>query len=389
MLKLLFWILVLIIFYAYAGYSLLLMLFNLFKKKNINPEINSNDLPEVTLLIASYNEKDILKEKIENSNNLIYPKSKLHHLWITDGSTDGSDNLLRNTPGMIVLHLPERNGKTAAINRAMQSVKTPFTVLCDANSMLSPNAIKKLMESFCDDGIGCVAGEKRISTQKKDKASAAGEGFYWNYESFIKKLESSFGSTLGAAGELYAIRTELYTPPANNIILDDFVVSLNIAEKGFKIKYQPEAYATEDSSFNISEEMKRKIRIAAGSFQVLFGRPSLLNFFRHFKLSFQYLSHKAIRWLFVPFAIPLAFLFNLIIVIHFKNIDLYFYLLATQVLFYLLVIAGSALKDKITRIKILFYPFYLVMMNYCIILGLWRYLTKNQDAAWEKVKRRN
>jgi cellulose synthase/poly-beta-1,6-N-acetylglucosamine synthase-like glycosyltransferase len=386
MLQLIFWILIGIVFYSYFGYTLLLMVFAVFKMKK-NTVNKGFELPEVTLLIAAYNEKDIIPSKIENSNQLEYPKEKLHQLWITDGSTDGSVDYLKSIPGIEVLHLPDRKGKTAAINRAMVTIKTPVTILCDANSMLSPMAVKELVTSFYNDSVGCVAGEKRIVTLSKDKAAGAGEGFYWNYESLIKKLESGFGSTLGAAGELYAIRTNLYQAPAENIILDDFVVSLKIAEKGFKINYQPEAFASESSSFSIKEEMKRKIRIAAGSFQVLFGMPSLLNFFKHFRLSFQYFSHKVLRWLIVPFALPVLILTNLLLATSPNVPIIYVVTLALQVAFYLMVLAGSMLNEKVTRFKLLFFPFYIAMMNYCIVLGLFRFLGKSQNAAWEKVRR--
>lgn len=388
MLKIIFWILVCIVFYSYIGYTLLLFIFSLFVKKPQRPEISDEELPDVTLLIAAYNERDIIPAKVSNSEDLIYPKEKLHFLWITDGSTDGSDEILQSNHSIQVMHEPERKGKTAAINRAMQYVKTPFTVLCDANTMLAPLSVKKLVAAFYSEKIGCVAGEKRIITREKDKVTAAGEGFYWMYESNIKKLESKFGSTLGAAGELYAIRTNLYEPPPEDTILDDFVVSLKIAENGFKINYQPEAIASEDSSFNIQEEMKRKIRIAAGSFQVLFGATSLLNFFKHFKLSFQYFSHKVLRWLIVPFAFPVVFILNLLIVLAGFKPNFYFFFLLIQVLFYLLVIAGSLQKNKVTQYKLLFYPYYISMMNYCIILGLFRFLGKNQSAAWEKARRK-
>ncbi|MBN2487083.1 MAG: glycosyltransferase family 2 protein [Bacteroidales bacterium] len=388
MLILFFWITVLIIFYAYIGYTLLLRFFVLFKKKPHNLELTTVQLPEVTLLIAAYNEKDIIDRKIKNSGELYYPKEKLRQVWVTDGSTDGSNELLQQTKDITVLHVPERNGKTSAVNRAMETIKTPFTVLCDANTILAPQSVYKLISAFNSPEVGCVAGEKRIVSRLKDKATAAGEGFYWNYESLIKKLEASFGSTLGAAGELYAIRTNLYSPPPDNTILDDFVVSLSIADRGFKINYQPGAYAVEESSFNIAEEMKRKIRIAAGSFQVLFGMPSLLNFKKHFSLSYQYLSHKVLRWLIVPFSFPLAFFLNLALVFKHQSPRIYIILLVFQLIFYFFALLGSFLKEKSIRIKILFYPFYLLMMNYCIVLGLIRYLRKNQNAAWEKAKRR-
>lgn len=387
MLKLLFWILIGIVFYTYFGYTLLLLLATVFKKKRTFKIISDSDLPKVTLLIAAYNEKDIISLKLKNSFELNYPADKLTHLWITDGSDDGTNDILKQKENIDVLHQAERAGKTAALNRAMTHVKTPITVFTDANTMLHPETIRNLVRWFNDDKTGCVAGEKKISSNQKTTAAGAGEGIYWSYESLIKKLESKAGIVMGAAGELYAIRTNLYSPPKNNIILDDFMVSMSIAEKGYKLCYDPKAFASENSSFNIKEELKRKTRIAAGGFQVLFNKPSLLNFFKHFSLSYQYLSHKVLRWLLVPFSLVIIFIINLMILMNEQTSSLYFYLFYAQVMFYILGFFGYLLQNKLTRFKFLFAPFYLIVMNYSIILGFFRYLRGNQNAAWDKAKR--
>lgn len=387
MLQTLFWILIGIVFYTYFGYTLLLLLIYVFSrgKKTIR---DKEYCPDVTLLIAAYNEKDILPEKLRNSFELNYPTGKLHHLWITDGSNDGTYEYLKENNNIQVLHRPVRSGKTAALNRAVQYIKTPIVVFTDANTMLSKNTIINLVRWFQNDTIGCVAGEKKISVSEKEKAASAGEGLYWGYESLIKKLESNVGSVMGAAGELYAIRTELYAPPPEKIVLDDFMVSMSIAEKGYKIMYDPEAYAIENSSFNIKEELKRKVRIAAGSFQVLFNKLSLLNFFRHFGLSFQYVSHKVFRWLIVPFSLMAILVLNIALVMKHDNLEIYNWILFLQVTFYLFALLGSILQNSNLKIKVFFVPFYMVIMNYAILLGLIRYLNGSQTAAWEKAKRK-
>jgi cellulose synthase/poly-beta-1,6-N-acetylglucosamine synthase-like glycosyltransferase len=387
MLKLLFWILTGIIFYAYFGYTLILLFAALFKqKKKFNP-VSDNDLPKVTLLIAAYNEKDIISLKLKNSFELNYPEDKLTHLWITDGSDDGTYDLLKQRQKIVLLHQAERAGKTAALNRAMKHVKTPITVFTDANTMLHPDTIHNLVRWFDDNKTGCVAGEKKIFSSQKETAASAGEGIYWSYESLIKKLESKVGFVMGAAGELYAIRTELYNPPADNVILDDFMVSMSIAEKGYRFYYEPKAFASENSSFNIQEELKRKIRIAAGGFQLFFNKLSLLNFFNHFVLSFQYISHKVLRWILAPFSLIAIFIINLFLFLDEQTSNLYSYFFYAQVLFYFLGFLGFILRNKLTRFKFLFAPFYLIVMNYSIIVGLFRYFKGNQNAAWEKVKR--
>ncbi|MBN1118018.1 MAG: glycosyltransferase [Bacteroidales bacterium] len=382
-----FWIAVLVIIYSYLGYTLLLFVLSLFYRKRKFTEYTENEFPEVTLLIAVYNEKDILEEKIKNSFSLTYPKEKLKHLWITDGTTDGSTEILKSYSQFEVLHTDQRKGKTAALNRAMNFVKTPYTVFTDANTMLKPNTIEQLVKHFQDKRVGCVAGEKKIISTAKDNAAGSGEGLYWNYESLLKKLEARVGSVLGAAGELYAIQTKLYEAPDEKFVLDDFIVSMNIAQKGYKIDYEAKACAIENASYNITEEMKRKVRIAAGGFQVLFSKFSLLNFTKHFMLSFQYLSHKVLRWFLVPFAFVFLFIINVLIVVQTGEFNLYAILFILQLIFYLVALLGGIYQKQILGFKVLFLPFYICVMNYSIIKGFVRFLTGKQKAAWEKAHR--
>lgn len=388
MLEILFWLLAGILFYTYAGYTLVLLCLRFFKKNRL-PRLPSDDnFPEVSMVVAAYNEAAIAQQKINNCRQLNYPKEKLQIIWVTDGSDDGTEKIIAANPDMICLHSGERKGKTAAINRAMKFVKTPVTVFSDANTFLTADSVKWLAAALSDMNVGCAAGEKRIVSHQKDTATGSGEGFYWNYESFIKKLESHTGSTLSAAGEIYAIKTELYSPPAENTVIDDFVISLQVALKGYKISYVPQALATEQPSASIGEESKRKIRIAAGAFQVLFSWSRPLNIFRYPMLAFQYISHKLFRWLLAPLAIPFLFVVNLLLVITGETNTFYQAILAMQTIVYLLALFGYLMRKNQLRWKGFFLPYYLLMMNYATLLGFYRYLKGSQHAAWEKAKRK-
>ncbi|MBN1952487.1 MAG: glycosyltransferase family 2 protein [Bacteroidales bacterium] len=390
MLVVLFWILLSIILYAYPGYAVLILLLSGIKSL-LCPRNASDEepfLPDVTLLIAAWNEKELIESKMENTRNLDYPKEKLRIVWITDGSDDGTPEILASYPDVKVLHEPERKGKTAAVNRAMPQIGTPYVVLCDANTMLDPKAITYLMAGFRDERTGCVAGEKRIAKSNADMATGAGEGAYWKYESWIKRLESELYSTVGAAGELYALRTELYEVVNPDSIIDDFVISMSIAQRGFKIAYEPRAFALEKPSASIKDELTRKVRIASGGFQTLFRYPSLLNVFRHGLLSFEYFSHKVIRWILVPFAMPLIFILNFFICMNQMGLEsFYLIFLCLQLGFYLFVALGAVISEKSTRLKFLFLPYYLAIMNYAQIAGLVRYLRRKHSVVWEKAKR--
>ncbi len=389
----LFWILLLLLAYTYAGYGLLLWL--LVKVKRIFRNDTENRLhepfePEVCLFVTAYNEREYVDQKVANSQALHYPKEKIQYIWVTDGSDDGTPGLLKKYPEIEVYHQPERRGKIDAMNRGMKYVKAPFVIFSDTNTRLSPNTIRDMMDCFSHPEVGCVAGEKRIVEKESDTASGAGEGFYWKFESGIKRLDAELNSAVGGVGELFAIRTELYEPVEKDTILDDFVISLRIAARGYRIDYTPNAFAEETASLNVKEELKRKIRIAAGGLQTLNRLGYLLNPFQYGWLSWQFFSHKVLRWTVAP---PFLFLFlpvNMWVValqsgwLHLSFATLTLWL---QMVCYLLALAGWIFESRKLRWKPFFIPYYFASINYASIRGMLRYFRGKQPAAWEKSKR--
>jgi cellulose synthase/poly-beta-1,6-N-acetylglucosamine synthase-like glycosyltransferase len=388
-LKILFWLFLFILFYAYLGYGLLLYLLVKCKKTDraLPPGEEAGEDPEVTLFVAAYNEKDFIRMKMENSFSLDYPKDKVKHVWVTDGSDDGTPELLRTYEGVEVYHQPERAGKIAAMNRGMQFVKTPIVIFSDGNTLLGKKSIRRIVRLFRDPKVGCVSGEKRIFTKE---GAAATEGIYWKYESFLKKLDAKLYSVVGAAGELFALRTHLYRPVEKDTLLDDFIISLRVAEQGYTIQYDPEAYAIENPSANVKEELKRKIRISAGGIQSVFRLKELLNPFRFGLLSFQYISHRVLRWTLAPLGLPIVLLSNLVILINegfFNFSSLYTWLFYLQLLFYFLALLGWVAEHRKIKVRILFVPYYFIMMNVAVYLGFNRFIKKQQSVNWERAKR--
>ncbi|MDA3892212.1 MAG: glycosyltransferase family 2 protein [Salinivirgaceae bacterium] len=380
----LFWTLVFIVFYSYFGYPILLFVISKFKTKKHNFDINSNYEPMVTLFVAAYNEQDNVDAKISNSLELDYPKDKLEMVWITDGSDDNTNVLLENYPVVKVYFEPERKGKINAMNRGMKFVKSEIVIFSDGNTLLSKEAVREIVNGFKNPKVGCIAGEKRIDLSGKEAAAASGEGFYWKYESWIKKLDAETGSCIGAAGELFAIRKELFFNVESDTILDDFIISLTIALQGYKIDYTPKAYAIEKASVSVAEEMKRKVRIAAGSIQTLVRLRALLNIFKNGFLSFQYFSHKVMRWVATPVSLVLLLPINIYLSIY---SNLYANILYVHLLFYLIVAIGWLLKDKKTGIGIVFIPYYFFIANLSMWLGFFRYIKGAQSVNWERAKR--
>ncbi len=389
-LEIIFWVFLFIIFYAYLGYGILLFFLihmkRLFKGKD-KPSTEEVYEPEVTLFVAAYNEKDFLDKKVENSRSLDYPKGKVHQIWVTDGSDDGTPDLLRKLQGVEVYHKPQRAGKIAAMNRGMEFVKTPIVIFSDGNTMLGKESIRRIVNLFKDPMVGCVSGEKRVAITG---STAATEGIYWKYESTLKKWDAELNSVVGAAGELFAVRTELHEPVEPDTLLDDFIISLRIAEQGYKIQYDPEAYALESPSANVREELKRKIRISAGGIQSIVRLKELLNPFRYGLLSFQYISHRVLRWTLAPIGLLIILVCNFFLVMHsgfFHFGSIYPYLFWGQLVFYVAALAGWLLEDRNIKIKLLYIPFYFFIMNLAVYLGFFRYIKRQQSVNWERAKR--
>jgi len=379
---------ILMVFYTYIGYGVIVLIFNrLLNKNKVTHELDENqEFPTLTLLVAAYNEQDCIEEKILNSLSLDYPKDLIKFLFITDGSTDNTNQIIKNYPNIILLFENGRGGKIAATKRAMEYVDTDIVVFSDANTSVNSDALLKIIRHYTNPKVGGVACEKKVRVLKADSASGAGEGFYWRYESFLKQQDSNFYSVVGAAGELFSIRTELFEPIPSDSIIEDFYMTMKIAEKGYIIKYEPQAYAIEDPSFSVSEEYKRKTRIAAGGIQSIIRLSGLLNPFKLPALTFLYVSHRVLRWSLTPLLLLVIIVLSVLLAV--KGSFLGQILLLSQILFYCLAFVGYVLRHKKVKAKIFYIPFYFTFMNYAVYVGAVRYFSGSQSVVWEKSKRR-
>jgi len=387
--EIIFFISLFLVFYSYLGYGI--VLFGLVRLKRLfgksTNKQKGNEYPEVTVMIPAFNEKDYIHQKVKNTRELEYPKDKIRQVWVTDGSDDGTPEILKQYKELTVHHEENRNGKIAAMNRGVKFVKSPIIVFTDANTILSKNAILEIAKLFKDPRIGCVSGEKRIFMDNAEAAAPAGEGLYWKYESTLKKWDAELYTAVGAAGELFAIRTALYEEVEKDTILDDFIISLRIAMKGYKIGYNPDAYAIETGSLNIKEELKRKVRICAGGFQSILRLKQLLNPFKYGILTFQYISHRVLRWAVSPFLLILIMILNVFLLgsdSTVMSLAIYRILFGAQLIFYIFALTGWIFEHKEIKFKPFFIPYYFLIMNYSAYLGLLRFLHGNQSVKWER-----
>lgn len=390
-LKILFWICLVICVYTYVGYGILLYLLILIKRLlKGKPQPMSlpddSELPDVAFMVCAFNEEDVVEMKMQNIHELDYPKDKLHIIWVTDGSTDNTNERLQAYPDVEIVFSPERRGKTAALNHGISQVKSEITVMTDANTLVNREAIREIVRCMQDPQVACVAGEKRVMSRHEGEIAAEGEGLYWKYESTLKRLDSELYSAMGAAGELNAIRTKLYEPMPETALLDDFVMSMKLVEQGYKIAYTSNAYAMEYGSANLEEESKRKRRIAAGGLQSSWWLRSMMNPFKNFTVAFQFVSHRVLRWSITPIAMLALIPLNVALVMM-KTGTAYTVIWILQIIFYLAAFGGYLLEQRGKKNKLLYVPYYFLFMNINVFRGMHYLKTHQGGGTWEKAKR--
>lgn len=407
--EIVFWGGVITVSYTYIGYGILLFFLVRIKRMVFRPHkkaIETGTNLNVTFIVCAFNESSWIINKIHNSLACSYPQAHIRFVFVTDGSQDDTPAVatmtFANYPANVewyVIHEPERKGKIAAFHRAMLLYGTwpdyppdqHIIISTDANTLLNQDALLHIVNNFNNPAVGAVAGEKRIRMEEKNAASAAGEGLYWRYESQLKRWDSELYSVVGAAGELFAFRSSVYEAVPHDTLVEDFYLTMRIAMHGHRVVYEPRAYAVETSSSSVSEEMKRKVRIAAGSLQVIPRLLPVLNPFRYGVFSFQYISHKVLRWTLAPLFLPLIFWANSILVFGSENqgagATFFQFAWISQVLFYLFAVLGYIFERRQMKVKIFFVPYYFCLMNYAMYAGLFRLMRGRQSVLWEKSQR--
>lgn len=395
MFGILFWLCVLLIVYVYAGYPLLTTLLARLRREK---RFLSPFTPSVTLLISAYNEERFIAAKLENVLALDYPAERLQILVAADGSDDRTAEIVKSYAGRGVelSYAPERRGKLAAINHAMQAARNEIVVFSDANNSYDPATLRALVAPFADERVGAASGKKNVVAASSRLGEA--DRFYWRYESFIKKQEMRLtGCCVGVSGEIFAVRRELYRPLPEKIINDDFFIALSIIQQGYNVVYVPEAVSCETVSASEQDEVVRRTRIVAGRYQaMMLSLPKLP--WRRPLIVWQILSHKFMRPL-VPFAMLGALAGNLGAVL-LPAADMlpawislafpYGWIFGgLQAGFYLLALLGRRLKAGGLVGKALYLPAFLVVSNYAALLGLFGYLSGRQTALWKKATRLN
>jgi biofilm PGA synthesis N-glycosyltransferase PgaC len=372
-----FWSSLAVVIYSYIGYPLLLFLIRALR--NGDRYLYSDDYrPPVCLLISAYNEEKVLRKKIENSLSLNYPHDKLRILVASDGSDDRTVAIAEDYAdlGVEVFHGNQRSGKSAVLNDVMNSITEDVVVFTDANSLFAEDAIEKIVSHFENPGIGCVVGKLRY-VDKHTTSVSKGEGLYWRYEGLLSMLESSLGSVLVANGSIFGIRRDLFTElcPA---VANDFELPIEIGSRGYGVVYEPGAMAFERSTIFWHEEFKRKVRIIVRG---LTGYSLMRKKLRGFR-SFQFFSHKLLRWVIGP----LLFLTLLSNVMLARESVFCAMTLALQVALYLAALNGWRVRRTRKPHALFYVPFYFTMVNLAAVVAIMKFLSGERQSTWDKAE---
>ncbi len=370
-----------LIIYTYFGYPFLLALLARLFPRPVHRE--ETYTPMLTLLIAAYNEEDVITDKLENSLALDYPPDRLQILVTTDGSDDRTPDLVQQyaAQGVELNHHPERRGKMAAIKRAMPLVRGDIVVFSDANAFYRPDALRKLVRNFADARVGAVCGKRNVL--KDQRALTQSETLYWRYESFIRQKESLIDSITGVDGEMLALRRALYRLPTQAVINDDVYMAYTVLNQGYRVIYESEAITEEKMSESLRDERIRRSRNVAGRYQ-LFSRPGTIPWRRPW-VAFAALSHKGLRPL-VPFFMFLSYVANLLWWYTARAPIIPAIILAGQTLFYAGAVAGWLLDRRGITNKPLYTLYYLCSANLAALGGFAKYISGRQSTRWKKVR---
>jgi cellulose synthase/poly-beta-1,6-N-acetylglucosamine synthase-like glycosyltransferase len=392
-----FWMCVGLIVYTYFGYPLVLLCLRAVLKR---PVAKANITPSVSLIIAAHNEERDIRTKLENTFGLDYPREKMQVIVASDCSTDGTDAIVRGYEprGVLLVRLPHRGGKTAALNEAVKRATGDILVFSDAPTLYRPDTIRKLVRNFADDSVGCVTGEIWY-TNETNSLIGNGGSLYWKYESWLRRMESDIGSVLGMAGCIYALRRELYVPlgaePSKRGVMskltvssqsldDDFLTPLGLRLRGAKYRavMEPEAICVERVSGGSHEEFRMRSRVIARAMVGLMYMKAVLNPVRFPLYSFQIISHKVLRWLAPVWLIGMVSSNSFLL-----STWLYQCTFAFQLGFYGCAVMGYiSEKLRFQKARWLYIPYYFCVSNLAALVAVGKFVVGKTDGVWTPVR---
>jgi cellulose synthase/poly-beta-1,6-N-acetylglucosamine synthase-like glycosyltransferase len=382
--ELIFWASAALLVFTYLGYPAgVAVLARLSRRRSerratAGPE---RALPHASVVLVARDEAARIDARIANLLELDYPRELVEIVVASDGSRDETVELARRRARepVRVMAFPRARGKPSVLNDVVPGVRGSIVVFADARQLFEPGALEALVAPFADPRVGAVSGELLLDADTAGAPVGQGVGAYWRYEKLIRHAESRLDSAVGATGAIYAIRRELFEPLPPDTLLDDVLLPLYIARRGFRVLFEPRARAHDRVAATPSEEFNRKVRTLAGNFQLLARHPSWLAPFGH-RLWFSILCHKGLRLL-TPFALLAALASNIALAAH-PGATGFAALLGAQAAFYAAAALATGLRRVGVRSPVLSIPYVVCLLSWATLVALGRFAAGRQSVAW-------
>ena len=377
--EIVFWLSAAALFYTYAGYPLLLAVVSTIFPRRIR---RADFEPKVSVIITAYNEEIDLAAKLENTLALDYPRNLLEIIVASDCSNDRTDQIALEfaARGVRLHRQPERRGKTAAQNAAVEVARGEIILFSDATSLYQNGVVSAMMPNFADPGVGCVAG-RLIYVDPSESRVGRGARSYWNYETFLKTHESRACSLIGASGCLYAVRKSAYVQLYDDAC-SDFIIATKMVEQGLRAVYEPQAVCREETNRRADKELKMRVRVIAQTLNDLWRHRAMLNPFRTGFYAVQLLSHKVMRYM-VPFFLIAILAASAALAPSSLG---YRVLLLAQLLGYVAALVAELLERAQVHHRLLAMPQYFVLANLASLIALYQLLRGERYAQWETIR---
>ncbi len=374
----LFWAALAILGYVCIGYPVLARVRAALRPRTRN---RAPIEPTVSIIVSAHNEGERVERRLRNLLSLDYPAERLQIILGSDGSTDDTVDRARlfESSGVVVEEFTHRRGKPALLNALVPRARGEIVVFADARQRFDTMALRALVANFADPGVGVVSGHLIMTAGSDAEIGGEGAAMYWHYEKLIRSTESRGGSTVGATGAIYAVRRSLFEPLPPDTILDDVLIPVRIARRGYQVVFEPAAKAFDIAPPNAHGELLRKTRTIGGTFQ-LFARERWLLDPRRNPLWFETISHKALR-LTLPILLATLFVSNLALLDWWP----YQVTMAGQALFYAAAIAGCGHRNARGRALILKLPYTMCLLSWATVVGFVRFVTDHQHVTWDRI----
>jgi cellulose synthase/poly-beta-1,6-N-acetylglucosamine synthase-like glycosyltransferase len=386
--QLVFWVSLLLVAHTYLLYPVFLLIAStlvqmrrdwryLSSRRDRRPIAEASaGLPAVTLVIAAHNEESRLRDKLANLQQLDYPHDQLQVVFVSDGSTDATEEILRGIvdPRIETIILPVRGGKSSALNHGVARARHGILIFSDAATLFAPDALRKLARHFTDPRVGVVCGALRFEGTVESRRT---EGVYWSYECMLRLMEARVGATLTASGAIYAVRRECYVTLPANTLVEDLIVPMNARRLGYRVLYDPEAVGTDFAAGTVAGEFTRRVRVATGSFLAL---RHLVRIRLDPMTVFAFLSHKLLRWI-LPFLLIGLLASSAVLSSH----PFYGGMFIAQLTFYLWAALGFLFRGRVHGVRYALFAYYLLAIHLAYLVGFVRFVTRRTETAWQRV----